>query len=252
MTPAFLKLFRIEFRRQWTITALVTPLLFLIIGSLIVFIPTPYTREFNVSQKLLQLMGFLIPVVSAFFCVGLVDNDVKDGWLRTLLVRAIRREEYLLAKSLSALTSIWVTSLFAGTLPLIIGLIITKMPIEFQVSQVLALYALFFAISLLYVSILVFFSCWLPGVVNVVALMGWGIIASALHAYVSFFLWDSSWAVFTEQFLFPSGFFDAVDAIQNNTHVPYIEILWGMASLAFFWSLSFWSVNRIQVDKGSE
>lgn len=252
MTPAYLKLFWIEFRRQWTITGLIIPGLFLIIGSLIVFFPSPYIRTFDVGEKLFQLMSFFVPVASAFFCVGLVSNDVKDGWLRTLLVRAIRREEYLLAKSLSALTSIWVTVLFAGTLPLIIGLIVTKLPIEFQVGEVLALYALFFGVSLLYVSILSFFSCWLPGIVNVVALMGWGIIASALRAYVTFSFWDSSWAVFTEQFLFPSGFFNAVDAVRAQTHTPYAEVVWGVTALAFFSSLSFWSVTRIQVDKGSE
>jgi len=252
VTPAFLKLVWVEFRRHWTVTALIVPLLFLVIGSLMVFSPGPFNKTFNVGEKLYQLMVLLVPFTSAFFCVGLVSNDVKDGWLRTLLVRAIRREEYLLAKSLSALTSIWVAILFASTLPLIVGLIFMKLPIEFQVGEVLALYALFFCVSLLYVSILVFFSCWLPGVVNVVALMGWGIIAGALHAYVTFSLWDSSWAVFTEQFLFPSGFFDAVDAVRAQTHTPYTEIAWGMAALAFFSSLSFWSVNRIQVDKGSE
>lgn len=252
MTPAFFKLAWVEFRRQWTITALMVPLLFLVIGSLLTFFPAPFNKTFNVGEKLYQLMAFLLPVTSAFFCVGLVSNDVKDGWLRTLLVRAVRREEYLVAKSLSAMASIWVTVLFAGTLPMIVGLIFTKLPIEFQVGEVLALYALFFCVSLLYVSILAFFSCWLPGIVNVAALMGWGIIAGALRAYVTFSLWDSSWAVFTEQFLFPSGFFDAVDAVRAHTHTPFGEFIWGVAALAFFASLSFWSVNRIQVDKGSE
>lgn len=252
MTPAILKLFWIEFRRQWTITAFITPLLFLAVGSLVVFIPAPYIREFNVSEKLFQLMSFLVPVTSAFFCVGLVHNDVKDGWLRTLLVRAIRREEYLLARSLSMLASVWATVTFAGTLPLLVGVIFTKLPVNFQPGEVLALYGLFLGISLLYISILSFFSCWLPGVVNVVALMAWWFIATAGHAYTTFFLWDSPWAVFADQFLFPNGFFDAVDAVRNNTHAPYIEVLWGTASLAFFSSLSFWSVNRIQVDKGSE
>ena len=228
------------------------PFLFLVIGSLMVFLPGPFTRTFNVGEKLFQLMLFLVPVASLFFCVGLVSNDVQDGWLRTLLVRAIRREEYLLAKSLSALTSIWATVLFAATLPLIIGLIVTKMPIEFQVGQVLALYALFFGVSLLYVSILAFFSCWLPGMINVVALMGWWIIAGALEAYVTFFLWDASWAVFTEQFLFPGGFFEAAQAVRTQTHTPYTEVLWGITGLALFSSLSFWSVNRIQVDKSTE
>lgn len=252
MTQACFWLLWTEFRRQWTITALIIPVFFLAISSLVVFIPTPNLMEFNVADKAFQILNSLLAIASAFFCVGLVQNDVKDGWLRTLLVRAIRREEYLLAKSLSALASIWATMVLSVGLPMIVGLVLTKLPVTFEFGQVFGLFALFVCVSLLHVSILTFFSCWLPGVVNVVALMAWYTVSTLLHAYATFILWDSPWAAYADQFLFPSGFFDAVDAVHNSTHTPYTEVLWGMAALAFFSSLAFWSINRIQVDKGSE
>lgn len=253
MSSALRKLLVVEFRRQWTIIALITPLLFLVIGSLIVLLPVRFAiRSFDVSDKVFQSMSFLIPVVSAFFCVGIVSNDVKDGWLRTLLVRAVTRQEYVFVKMLSAFCSIWVTILFATVLPLTIGALITKVPVEFAFGKVLSLYGLFLGASLTYISVLAFVSCWLPGVVNVAILIVWGILASAAHYYVGFALWDASWAVFLEQFIFPSGFFDAVTAVKQQTHAPYSEILWGIAALGFFLGLTFWSITKIQVDQGSE
>jgi len=253
MNPVFQKLLVVEIRRQWTIIALIVPLLFLVISSLIILLPVRFTAQnFDVADKLFQSMSFLVPVISAFFCVGIVSNDVKDGWLRTLLVRAITRQHYVSVKMISALCSIWVTVIFASALPLTIGALISKVSVIFDVGEVLSLYALYLGASLTYISILTFISCWLPGVFNLAILIVWGILASAAQYYVGFALWDSSWAVFVEQFIFPSGFFDAISAVRQQTHTPYSEILWGCAGLGFFLSLTFWSITRIQVDQGSE
>ncbi|MBI4429967.1 MAG: hypothetical protein HY562_12715 [Ignavibacteriales bacterium] len=252
MNPALQRLLVVEFRRQWTILALITPLLFLVISSLIILLPTRFMQNFDIGDKLHQTMSFLVPVVSAFFCFGIISNDVKDGWLRTLLVRAIKRQEYVLVKMISALGSIWTTILFASILPLVIGALISKVTVQFDAVEVISLCVLYFGISLTYVAILTFVSCWLPGVVNVAVLMVWGIFASAAHYYVGFTLWDTAWAVFLEQFVFPSGFFDAVGAVRGHSHTPYTEILWGIAALAAFLGLTFWSITKIKVDQSSE
>ena len=186
MNPALKKLLFVEFRRQWTITALITPLLFLVISSLIILLPARFVQGFDIGDKLYQAMNFLIPVVSAFFCVGIVSNDVKDGWLRTLLVRALTRQQYVSVKIISALSSIWITALFASVLPLAIGALISKGSVEFDFVEVLSLYGLYLGASLTYVSILTGISCWLPGVVNVAILIVWGILASAANYYVGF------------------------------------------------------------------
>lgn len=123
---------------------------------------------------------------------------------------------------------------------------------EFDFLQTVALLGAFVGMSVTYIAILSFFSCWFPGILNVVVLMVWGILNSAAHFYVSTKLWDVQWAVLMEDSVFPSGMFDTVNAIGQRTHAPYGEALWGLAAIAVFLALAFWSVTRIQVDKTTE
>ena len=252
MNPATKKLFVTELKRQWNLVALLAPLLFLVIGSLIILTPSRFIRTFDISDKLIQSTTFLLPIITALFSIGLVSNDVKDGWLRTLLVRAIKRQHYLFVRMLSVLVSTWASLLFAVVLPLILGTLLTGNKIEFDALEVVFLLLLYIGVSLTYLTILTFLSCWLPGVFNIAVLMVWGLLATAAHYYVGFALWNKPWAVVLEPFIFPSGFFDAIDAVNHHTHTPYSEILWGLAAVCFFLGLSFWSVTRIQVDRGSE
>lgn len=252
MTLATKKLFLAELRRQWSLIALLAPLLFLVIGTLTIFFPHRWATKFDVAQKVQQAFTSLLPIICATFCVGLVSNDVKEGWLRTLLVRAIKREKYLLIKMLAAFTSVWVSLLFAVGLPLVVGILITEKPIVFDFGDVMVIFLFFIGISFTFISILTFLSCWLPGILNVAVLFVWWFFSVAARNYVSLKLWDKPWAVQLQEFLFPSGFFNALEAARSQGYVPYGEIFWGLAGLLFFLSLAFWSITRIQVDKGSE
>ncbi len=246
------KLFWAEFRRQWTLTTLFIPLLFMVLGGLITFMPSRFDKVFDVAQVLSNLLGFLVPITSFLFCVGGAANDVKDGWLRTLLMRPLQRQQYLLVKMAVVFCSIWITVLFASGLPFAARTVLTPLPIEFHFLQTLALLAAFVGVSVTYTVILSFLSCWVPGILNVVVLMVWGMLSSAAHYYVVTKLWDVKWAVLAEEFIFPSGMFDMVTAIAQRTHVPYAEVLWGLAAIAMFLALAFWSITKIQVDKTTE
>ncbi|MEK6755006.1 MAG: ABC transporter permease [Bacteroidota bacterium] len=246
------KLFWAEFRRQWTLTTLFVPLLFMVIGGLITFMPSRFDKVFDVSRKLSELFSFLVPISSFVFCVGGVANDVKDGWLRTLLIRPLQRQQYLAVKMAVVFCSIWITVLFAGGLPFAGKTVLTPLPIEFDFLQTLALLGALVGVSVTYIAILSFLSCWVPGILNVVVLMVWGMLNSAAHYYVVTKLWDVQWAVLAEEFIFPSGMFEAVEAIARRTHTPYGEMLWGLSAIALFLALAFWSITRIQVDKTTE
>jgi ABC-type transport system involved in multi-copper enzyme maturation permease subunit len=224
----------------------------MVIGGLITFMPSRFDKTFDVAQKLSNLLGFLVPITSIMFCVGVVANDVKDGWLRTLLIRPLQRQQYLAVKMAVVFCSIWITVLFAGGLPFVAKTVLTPLPMEFDFLQTVALLGAFVGMSVTYIAILSFFSCWFPGILNVVVLMVWGILNSAAHFYVSTKLWDVQWAVLMEDSIFPSGMFDTVNAIGQRTHAPYGEALWGLAAIAVFLALAFWSVTRIQVDKTTE
>jgi ABC-type transport system involved in multi-copper enzyme maturation permease subunit len=252
MKQALSKLFWAEFRRQWTLTTLFIPLLFMVIGGLITFMPSRFDKVFDVVQKLSNLLGFLVPITSVLFCVGGVANDVKDGWLRTLLMRPLQRQQYLTVKMAVVFCLIWITVLFAGGLPFVAKTVFTPLPIEFDFLRTVTLLGAFVGVSVTYIAILSFLSCWAPGILNVVVLMVWGLVSSAAHYYVVTKLWDVKWAVLAEEFIFPGGMFDTVSAIAQRTHVPYAEVLWGLAAIAMFLALAFWSITRIQVDKTTE
>jgi hypothetical protein len=60
------------------------------------------------------------------------------------------------------------------------------------------------------------------------------------------------WLVILKDYLFPSGFWNSIDAIMGNMGTPFAELAWGVGALAIFMALAFWSISVIQVDKGSE
>jgi hypothetical protein len=60
------------------------------------------------------------------------------------------------------------------------------------------------------------------------------------------------WLVILKDYLFPSGFWNSIDAIMGKTGTPFAELAWGFGALAIFLALAFWSIAVIQVDKGSE
>jgi len=124
--------------------------------------------------------------------------------------------------------------------------------VRFDLLSALSVYGLMFLHAVTLVSILVFLSCWLPGVFNIAVLAMWAMVASIVGGYLQYAYWTDRWFVLLREFLFPSGFTDAVGVIVNSMGTPVAEVLWGLASLALFLAAAFWSVARIQVDRGSE
>jgi hypothetical protein len=105
---------------------------------------------------------------------------------------------------------------------------------------------------MLLVSVLALFSCWMPGVFNVVLLSFWWICASTISAYIQAFHAMDKWLTILKEFLFPDGFSKSVDAINAGMGMPTADLAWGFGALGVVLALAFWSITRIQVDKGSE
>jgi len=106
--------------------------------------------------------------------------------------------------------------------------------------------------ALLIISILALFSCWVPGVFNVVLLAFWAICASAISGYIQLFHATDKWLTILREFLFPDGFSKSVEAINAGMDMPIAELAWGFGTLGIILALAFWSITKIQVDKGSE
>ncbi|MBF8297335.1 MAG: hypothetical protein HW389_3880 [Bacteroidetes bacterium] len=122
----------------------------------------------------------------------------------------------------------------------------------FDLGRVLAVHGVLLLQAMLIVSILALFSCSVPGVFNVVLIAFWSICASAISGYIQAFHAMDKWLTILKDFLFPDGFSKAVDAISGGMGAPLADLAWGVGALGIVLALTFWSITKIQVDKGSE
>jgi hypothetical protein len=215
---------------------------------------TRFTKDYDMVRMAVQInLTWVVPVAVSLFAVAIVAADVKEGWLRTLLIRPVSRQQYLLIKMAAVYTSVLVTIVIAGILPnIIVASFFVKGDVHFNLVQFLAVHAIFLAQAFFLLSILTFFSCWLPGAFNVVLLTFWYICASAIGAFLRMAHWSDKWFTILGDFLFPAGFSHAIDVILGWKGMPFAELAWGLGALGIFLALSCWSITKIQVDKGSE
>lgn len=254
MKRALWKLFVAEFRRLWTVAAFFVPLGLAAMSALILLISAKMRPVYDFARTASEVnMEFVVPFSATLFCVGIIANDVKEGWLRTLLIRPITRQQYLLVKLAAVFASVVITIVVAGVIPnIVVGAFFTPGVVRFDLVYVLIAHLFFLLQALLVIGLLVFFSCWLPGMFNVVLLAMWYIAASMVGSYVQMRFWSSQWYMLLRDFVFPTGFTSALDMILGKMGTPIAEVAWGFASLGCVLALAFWSVSRIQVDKSSE
>ena len=254
MKGALSKLYLVELRRLWTVAAVFIPLGLMLLSAVILFTSAKFSKVYDVARFAANVnMSLVVPLAAALFGVAMVAADVKDGWLRTLLIRPISRQTYLLIKMAAVYTSVVFTIVIAGIIPnIIISNFFVKGEVVFDLGRVLAVHGVFLLQAMLIVSILTLLSCWMPGVFNVVFIAFWSICASAISGYIQAFHAMDKWLSILKDFLFPDGFSKSVDAINGGMGAPLADLAWGFGALGLILALTFWSITKIQVDKGSE
>ena len=254
MKGALSKLYLIELRRLWTVAAVFIPLGLMLLSAVILFTSAKFSKVYDVARFAANVnMSLVVPLAAALFGVAMVAADVKDGWLRTLLIRPISRQTYLLIKMAAVYTSVVFTIVIAGIIPnIIISNFFVKGEVVFDLGRVLAVHGVFLLQAMLIVSMLTLFSCWMPGVFNVVLIAFWSICASAISGYIQAFHAMDKWLTILKDFLFPDGFSKSLDAINGGMGAPLADLAWGFGALGVILALTFWSITKIQVDKGSE
>lgn len=254
MTGGLRKLFLTELRRQWTIAACFIPVGLAVLTTFMLFVTLHFQKTFDVAREAVQMnLTLVVPLAACLFSIGAISADVKEGWLRTLLIRPVSRQQYLLVKLAALWCSVVMTVVIAGVVPnLVVAAFFVKIPVQFDLGAVLAVHALLLLQIALLVSILVLFSCWLPGFSNVAILALWAMISSIVGDYIQMVHWMDKWLVTLKDYFFPSGFSDAINAVTNKMGTPVAEISWGFAALTLALAAAFWSITKIQVDKSSE
>jgi ABC-type transport system involved in multi-copper enzyme maturation permease subunit len=253
MTPLLNRLFVAEFKRQWSVLVLFIPVLLGVVSYLIAFSGGRWPKTFDINrQSCIVIFTFVIPVLTSFFSAGLVAVDIKDGWLRTLLIRPVQRQQYLLVRMSSAFAMTWIAVILAGTIPIEIAAYVLDKPVDRDWLRLLELYLIFMGESVLLIGILAYFSCLLPNVLNVVVLFLWFMLAAMLENEVTALYWNNKWITIAKEYLFPGGFYIAAKSIVDKGLFAWNDLLWGFASATAFLALAFWTINYSEVDKSSE
>lgn len=260
MTGISLKLLLLEFRKMWNLSVIIISSILLLISLLINFIPLlvgAYGNEgpiiaFEMQSGLSQGFSILVPLLSLIFGAGIISNDIKNHWIRTVLSRPITRADFLLTKIISSSLTIFILMLIIGTIPVIILSMIVPVNTNFDFIKFIGTHALFLGEAITYITICSLLSCWLPGFTNIVILIVWMLSNSIFSVVVNNYFWDNSIVMLLSDFYFPGGFREAAESLVSGASFPVEKLLWGFSALFGFIALALFNFNFIQIDKGVE
>ena len=258
MTGLSLKLLFLEFRKMWNLSVIIMSSILLFVSLLVNFIPYlvgAYGIEGPIHQLdsvalLSQGFTILVPLLSLIFGAGIISNDIKNHWIRTILSRPVTRADYLLTKIISTSLTIFILMLIIGTLPVTILSLIVPINVEFNFIKFIFIHGLYLGEAFTYITIASLLSMWLPGFVNVIIIVVWLLSNSILTTLVNNYFWDSNIALIIADFYFPGGFREAAESVISNSKFPLEKLLWGFSSLFAFLALALYNFTLIQIDKG--
>ncbi len=260
MTGISLKLLFLEFRKMWNLSVIITSGILLLISLLVNFVPYfvgAYNLEgpiqsLNLQALLSQGFSILVPLLSLIFGAGIISNDIKNHWIRTVLSRPITRADFLLTKIISTSLTIFILMLVIGTIPVVILSMIVPVNTHFDFLKFIGTHALFLGEAITYITICSLLSCWLPGFTNIIILIIWMLSNSIMSMVVNNYFWDSSIAMLIADFYFPGGFQEAAESLVSGATFPLEKLLWGFSAMFGFIALALFNFNFIQIDKGIE
>lgn len=249
----FSTLFRMEFKRFWTAGMIVFAVG--IIGVSI--IPSIVTIQAGVvkdlSSMIVSTTGFINFFTFLIFSAAIISADIKSGWLRTLLIRSVTRQEYLVSKIAVVFISSLIVYVLAITSAVLVAAFDPKIVMKYDLAVSSAIMVLKIAQLLLLIILSTMISCTAPGAFNAFFVYVWMSLSQLFEFLVTKKYWDVKWAVVLKDYIFPDGFEQAQQAIiTQQQSVPVTEVLWGIAALAFFFALTVQLMNRVVVDTGSE
>ena len=245
-------LFKAEFKRFWTPAMIVTAFGIIGFGNVIAF-GMGTMKQLPKTSNLVEICYDIVSFFSVIlFSAGMVGSDIKSGWMRTLLIRPVTRQQYVLTKISVISTVTLVTLAITILIPIVYFMLLADSKIIFDVSPTVTFLMLKSCEVVLYIIISAGISCWISGAFNSLALYIWFGASQLIEMLISKKYWDIPWLMTLKDFLSPSGFQDALTYSKLGLGFPMADILWGLASVAFFAALMLLSINKIQIDIGSE
>ncbi|HRP01462.1 MAG TPA: hypothetical protein PLE30_02330 [Candidatus Kapabacteria bacterium] len=243
-----------DLKRFWTIKRLIIMGIFALITIAVSFIPSSLnipksSTQVNFDVILASGLSFVVPVLVLLFTGGIISNDIRTFYYRTILSRPVSKEEYLCSKYLFSFINLFLGTILFAIVPSFIG--ITSLPVEinFNFGTSLLVYLLYLLEGVLFISISMSLSTILKGSFNIFVLIIWifletTLINGLLSNFVSF---SKPLAIFSD-FFFPAGFSEAAKLLNTSSVLLFESILWGFAALTFWFALSFYQITKIKID----
>ncbi|MBX3042683.1 MAG: hypothetical protein KIT33_01165 [Candidatus Kapabacteria bacterium] len=253
-------LISIELKRTWTLGKIVTVSALTLIACIITLIPIWLdiadsfpAMKLDFSEMLFGVFKILVPFSVFFFASGIISNDVKNHWARSVLTAAVTRQDFLLSKLLSATISVLFIMILLGALPLAVFDIFSEISFDYSFSAIISVIFFQMLNTLLYITVAAWISCLVGGFLNIFLLAIWMFLDNVVVKGIlaGFFENNIVGSMFVD-FFFPSGFSDAAQVIGSSGSFPFEFILWGLAALTLFGSLVFWNVNKLLIDTSSD
>lgn len=247
-----------ELKKFWTLKrAIIFGAFFIVVVgfSLLpkVFDLPTLNMQLNLDTIIVAPLSFFVPVFVLLFTGGIVSNDVRTFYLRTVLSRPVTKEEYLTSKYLFSFINLIIGTILFAVIPSIVGLYSYGGEVNLNIGTSSLIYLLYLVEGLLFISISMFLSTILKGFFNIFVLAIWIFLeASLINGVVSNFVSFSKPLAIISDFFFPGGFSEASKLINTGSLLFYESIMWGIASLAFFVSLSYYRITKISIDSNMD
>ncbi|PKL86620.1 MAG: hypothetical protein CVV22_00580 [Ignavibacteriae bacterium HGW-Ignavibacteriae-1] len=245
-----------EFTRYFTLSKIIILSLVTILGVVIAMLPSwlgffdsEAAGFFAIKDIFTYALKIIIPFSIFFITPGIIANDVNNFWFRTVFSRPVQRQTVLASKYIYASLLLLLFTIAFCLIPLIV-FSFTAPGIEFNVFSVLSIWFFAYMEGLLFISIAIWFSCFLSKFFNVLLLAIWMFADNiVINGVLANFFWDSPiMGVFTE-FFFPNGFANAASFYSLKDSFPVEHFFWGMAALTFFGALSYLHFSLINIDR---
>jgi len=245
-------LFKAEFKRFWSPAMIICAFGLIGFGLIPTIVLARSGWKTNVSSILQTADQFLSMFTFLIFSAGIVGTDIKNGWVRTLLVRAVTRQQYVVTKMLVVFTATVIVYVACICISMTILSFNPKIEIILDLSTTAIFVTLKLAHIFLLITISTMVSCFILGAFNSLFVYAWMTLDMLLNFLITRKYWDVEWMNTIRDYIFPSGFDDAMKAITANIVFPYSELLWGCAALLLFFAAALVSMNNAVIDVGSE
>ncbi len=255
-----LNLTKIELIRIWSLGKIVTAIVMCLVACLLAVLPAIFSWINNLqnlsmpfTDYLIQFWKIVVPFSALFFSSGIISNDIKNHWLRSILVHSITREEIVFSKILSSLISVLIMMILLGIIPLILFSTSLGLGLNFKIINLTLVILLFTLEASLFITIATWLSCFLSGFMNVFLLAAWMFFDNIImKGVMSLWLNNTFSGTLILDFFFPSGFSEAAVVASSTGAISFENILWGFAALSFFLSLAFFHFNKLTIDVNSD